>query len=198
MLYKGKQGRFQSTHDENRGILDVRVRGGRQSDKSSPGIRAPVASALAYWMSRARSPQKRRVEPQCHIHHLSRLRVAQHRAVESIEALVEHLVRHLHKPDDELPGNRARLAPKVHFQVAKSQRDDISLGGLGERGHGVDHDGPVCSGEIADHVWRGKDLREGCVVEVPAQWEVAVVSVVAWLKKALRLLASLEFWDDED
>ena len=58
--------------------------------------------------------------------------MAQHRAVKSIESLVEHLIRHLHEPDYELPGNRARLAPKVHLEVAEIQRDDVSLGGLGE------------------------------------------------------------------
>ena len=123
--------------------------------------------------------------------------MAQHRAIKSIEPLVKHLIRHFHERDYELPRNRAHLAPKVHLEVTEIQRDDVSLGGLGECGYGLDHHGPVRGREIADEILVGENLREGCVVEVPAQWEVAVVTIVAWLERAFRYLAPMRRWDDE-
>ena len=57
--------------------------------------------------------------------------MAQHGAVESIEPPIEHPLRHLHEADDELPRDRARLAPELHLEDADVQQDIVSLRELG-------------------------------------------------------------------
>lgn len=124
---------FQLTCEKDGGA--VNVHGGRKSNNISPSLRRLITSApAAYRMCHAGSSQQCRVEPQGHIDHVFRLRMAQHRTIEAIESLVEHPLRHLHEPDDERPRNRARLAPKVHLEIADVQRDDVSLGRFGECG----------------------------------------------------------------